>query len=702
MKAPPILDLFPKVSDWLKFTGKGEVLVLTGRVELGQGNLTGLGQITAEELDFPLDKVVVTETKTDESPNEGFTSGSLSISQGGMALRLAASAARNLLLKEAAKIMQCPRAQVTIKDARIFNSHTGKSAEISSVISYVDWSSPILRYAKPKSPQDRKVAGNSSPRLDLPGRIGTSSFVHDMQMDGMMYGRILHPPCYGAKLRSLDIEALSKRKGVKEVVRDGDVVGVISASFHYLDLALTWAAREAVWDVPEFKEDRNPLTFIRNSKESITEVFERGAVHNTAGTKVTHEISKPFLCHGSIGPSAAVALFQNQLLRVWSHAQGPYPLRDAIAQVLDLPNERVIVQHKPGAGCYGHNGADDAAMDASLLAKCFEGTPIKVVWSRADEFKNSPLGPAMVTQLSATLSDDGSILGLDVLVNSASHGNRPGRNGSPNLRTAAFLKKAFLPSRSNDIPLESGGGADRNAVPLYDISNLRVRKRIIHDLPYRTSSMRSLGAFGNVYAIETLMDVLAARAGQNPFEYRLQHLSDERARAVLEHTKQLSETSGFFSETPNSSWGLGFAKYKNIAAYCAVIVKIDFSEEMKISEIISVLDAGEVINPDAVINQTEGGIIQAMSWGTLEAVKFEGCQVAVDSWLDYPIAKFSGVPRISVKLIPRPELPPMGCAEAAQGPTVAAIGNAIFRSIGTHVKDLPLTRDAIFSAALNS
>jgi CO/xanthine dehydrogenase Mo-binding subunit len=214
--------------------------------------------------------------------------------------------------------------------------------------------------------------------------------------------------------------------------------------------------------------------------------------------------------------------------------------------------------------------------------------------------------------------------------------------------------------------------------------------------------MRSLGAFGNVYAIETLMDLLAARAGQNPFEYRLQHLTDERARAVLEHTKQLSESSGFFSETPNSSWGLGFAKYKNIAAYCAVIVRIDFSEEMKISEIISVLDAGEVINPDAVINQTEGGIIQAMSWGTLEAVKFEGCQVAVDSWLDYPIAKFSEIPRISVKLIPRPELPPMGCAEAAQGPTVAAIGNAIFRSIGTHVKDLPLTRDAIFSAAINS
>ncbi len=702
MKAPPILESFPKVCDWLTFTNTGEVLVLTGRVELGQGNLTGLVQITAEELDFPLDRVVVKEARTDESPNEGFTSGSLSISQGGMALRLAASAARNLLLEAAAKTLQCPQDQITIKDARIFNFHTGEFAEIHSVIPIVDWKSSILNYAKPKSSKDRSVAGNSLPRIDLPSRIGTSSFVHDMQIDGIMYGRILHPPCYGSKLISLDIEGLRKRKGVKDVMRDGDIVGVISASFHHLDLALTWAAREAVWETPEFKEDRNLTTFIKNSEEPITEVFERGAFDNTIGTRVTHEIYKPFLCHGSIGPSAAVALYQNEVLKVWSHAQGPFPLRDAIAQVLGLHNHNVIVQHKPGAGCYGHNGADDAAMDASLLANYFRGVPIKVVWSRADEFKNSPMGPAMVTQLSATLSDDGSILGLDVLVNSASHGNRPGRNGSPNLRTAAFLQKPFLPSRSNDIPLENGGGADRNAVPLYDIKNLRVRKRIIHKMPYRTSSMRSLGAFGNVYAIETLMDALASSADQDPFTYRLRHLSDERARAVLEQARELAESSGFFHETPHTSWGLGFAKYKNIAAYCAVIVKIDFAEEMKILEVISTLDAGEVINPDAVINQTEGGIIQAMSWGTLEAVKFDGCQVAVDSWLDYPIAKFSEIPKIKVKLIPRPELPPMGCAEAAQGPTVAAIGNAVFRSIGTHVKELPLTRDAIFNAALTS
>lgn len=702
MKAPVVLESFPKVCDWLKFTRTGEVLVLTGRVELGQGNLTGLGQITAEELDFPLDKIVVREAKTGESPNEGFTSGSLSISQGGMALRLAASAARHLLIEGAAKLLQCPQDQINVENARIFNFHTGQNAEITSLISTVDWASCILNYAKPKSPKDRSITGSSTPRIDLPSRIGTSPFIHDMQLDGMMYGRILHPPCYGSTLKSLDLEALRKRKGVKDIVRHGDLVGVISDSFYHLDLALTWAAREAVWDVPEFKEDRDPIAFIRNSKEPITDVFERGVIHDTVGTRVTHETSKPFLCHGSIGPSAAVALYQDQTLTVWSHAQGPYPLRDAIAQVLGLPNERVVVQHGPGAGCYGHNGADDAAMDAGLLANSFKGTPIKVVWNRSDEFKNSPLGPAMVTQLSANVNDDGSILGLDVLVSSGSHGNRPGRNGSPNLRAAAFLQTPFPPSRSNDIPLESGGGADRNAIPLYDISNLRVRKRIIHDLPYRTSSMRSLGAFGNVYAIETLMDMLASRAGQDPFEYRLQHLSDDRAKAVLEDAKALSESSGFFSDKLNSSWGVGFARYKNAAAYCAVVVKIDFTEEIKISEVISVLDVGEIINPDAVINQTEGGIIQAMSWGTLEAVKFEGRQIAVDSWLDYPIAKFSDIPKISVKLIPRPELPPMGCAEAAQGPTVAAIGNAIFRSIGAHVKDLPLTRDAIFNAAITS
>lgn len=246
-----------------------------------------------------------------------------------------------------------------------------------------------------------------------------------------------------------------------------------------------------------------------------------------------------------------------------------------------------------------------------------------------------------------------------------------------------------------------GGGADRNAVPLYEIPNLRVRKRIVHEIPYRTSSMRSLGAFANVYGLETLMDRLASQINDDPFSYRLRHLSDERARVVLERVRQLSHQAGVLETTSSRGWGLGFAKYKNVAAYCAVVVEAVFEEAMTITNVIAVIDAGEAINPDAIINQTEGGIVQAISWGTMESIRFDGPKVQSESWIDYPILKFSQVPPISVDLIKHSGLPPLGCAEAAQGPTVAAIGNTVFSVMGRHVRDLPITTEAIMNATLS-
>ncbi|SEA73588.1 Molybdopterin-binding domain of aldehyde dehydrogenase [Rubrimonas cliftonensis] len=442
---------------------------------------------------------------------------------------------------------------------------------------------------------------------------------------------------------------------------------------------------------------------IRRSAEPAEVVHEAGDPDAARGRVFEATVTRPYLSHASIGPSAAVAEWRDGRLRVWSHAQGPYPLRAALADVFGVAPEAIEVAHRPGAGCYGHNGADDAALDAALLARATPGRPVKVVWDRATEFRCAPLGPGMATRVRAVVGEDGRVSAMEVVANSAPHGNRPGRNGAPNLRAAAYLDKPFPTPRSGDVPLASGGGADRNAVPGYAIPNLRISKRIVHELPYRTSSLRALGGFANVYAIETMMDRIARETGRDPVAFRLAHLDDPRACAVIEAAAAAAaplrarlQREGTTSE--GAGWGLGYARYKNTAAYCAVMARIEVDAGIRVTDVFVGLDAGEIVNPDGAINQTEGGVIQAISWTLKESVRFEGAAVATQGWGDYPILTFSETPEVAVRLIDHPEAPPLGCAEAAQGPTAAALGNALRDAVGVHAPDLPLTREAIIAA----
>ena len=699
MSTPVQITESPRIANWLTFEA-GRIHVRTGRVELGQGNLTALLQIAADELDVRVDQVVISGGDTRYSPNEGFTSGSLSITQSGTAIRWASSAARHALLLVAADRLSVPVENLSVIEGQFHIDAEKSPLTYWDVAGAVDWEQDVASLAAPKLANARQIVGKSLPRIDLADRIAGTPFVHDLSMPGMVFGRMVHPPCIGAKLLKIDMDRLSARPGVLGVWRNGDLVGLIAESTHQVNMACEWAHRSAEWSIPE-GAPIDPLAEIRQSEEELLLIKEQGDISAFAGQMLMHSVSRPFLSHGSIGPSAALAIWDQARLCIWSHAQGPYPLRDAIATVLSLSKEVIDVIHHSGAGCYGHNGADDAALDAALLARAFPGRPVKVVWSRADEFRCAPLAPGMVTRVAAAVDGAHTIKAMDVIVNSAPHGNRPGRNGSPNLRAAAFLDPPFLPSKSNDIPLNAGGGADRNAIPLYDIPNLRVQKRIVHNLPYRTSSMRSLGAHLNVFALETLMDKLAADAKEDPFDFRLRHLNDERAQNVLKSLRNMTNDLRARPSEEGAGWGIGFAKYKNTAAYCAVLARIGIQERIRVSEVYVTIDGGEIINPDGVINQTEGGILQALSWTLYEEIKFDGPVVATETWLDYPILPFTDVPQIEVQLVHQPDCPPLGCAEAAQGPMAAAIGNAVFRSIGVHACDMPLTHDALIQAAMN-
>jgi CO/xanthine dehydrogenase Mo-binding subunit len=398
--------------------------------------------------------------------------------------------------------------------------------------------------------------------------------------------------------------------------------------------------------------------------------------------------SKPFIAHASIGPSCAIARLKDAKLEVWSHSQGIWGLRHELSIVLGLPIDHITVTHAEGAGCYGHNGADDAALDAALLARAANGRPVKLQWMREDEFAWEPYGAAMAIDLEAGLDAAGNIVSWKHELWSNGHTNRPGRSPKPALIAARHLAKPFDFSPAVD-PALPPGGSERNAVPLYDFPDLRVVKNYVRETPRRSSSLRSLGAYANVFAIESFMDELAASAGVDPIDFRLRHLKDPRGRAVL-HTLQDPWKS--WRKAENRGHGIAFARYKNLGAYCAVLAEVEAGEVLRVRRLVLAADVGLAINPDGVANQLEGGAIQAASW----TLKEEG-RVGAASWEDYPILKFSEVPAVEVSLV-KSDAPSLGAGEASQGPTAAAIANALHDALGVRVRDLPLTPERIVKA----
>jgi nicotinate dehydrogenase subunit B len=691
---PPLIAAHPRIAQWVRLMPDGTVEGRTGRVELGQGNLTALTQIVADELDVPPGVVRLISGDTRETPNEGFTAGSLSIAVGGLCLRLAASALRQCILREAAALLQREPGGLEIRDGRILAGGMDSDLTLWSLADKVPDAAEVMADAAPKAAADRRVAGQPLARIDLRDRIVGAPFLHDMVLDGMLHGRPVHPPALTATLLSLDIAALAARRGVAQVVREGSFVGVLAAREEDAVAAAAWAKEAGQWSSIDFGDAGKTIAGAETETEIVAAHGDisavEGAVHETT-------VTKPFLSHGSIGPSCAVALWDGDTVTVWSHCQGVFPLRKALAEVLGLPEEDVHVMHRPGSGCYGHNGADDVALDAALLARAVPGQPVRVVWSRSDEFATAPMQTGMTTRIKATVTDAGQIGAMRIVVNSGSHGNRPGQGGSPNLRAAFELDRGFAFPRTPDLPLAAGGGSDRNAVPLYDLPNLSVEKRLVHDHPYRTSSMRGLGAFMNVYAIETLMDDIAHAQGVDPLAFRLAHMSDPRARAVMERAAEMAGWPRRGGEA--EGWGMGFARYKNTSGWCCVVAEVEVDETVALRRVWAAVDCGEAVNHDGIVNQIEGGIIQSASWTLKEAATLENGVVMSRTWEDYPILRFDEVPRIEVSVIDRPEEPMVGCGEAAQGPTAAAISNAVRAAPGlaVRVRDLPLTRDAIIA-----
>ena len=698
-KLPVSLAANPILSSWVRFSREGQVMVSPGKVEIGQGIVTALAQIAADELDVEIGRVQMVRASTAGSPNEGVTSGSLSVQQSGRALRQACAEVRQLFLSAAADRLGVGIDALAIEDGTIFGSGNVRTSywELAGDVSLDRDARPG---AVPKTSTLRTLAGNSVQRLDIPDKVfAHRRFIHDAALPGMLHGRVLRSEMPAAKLVELKERGARAVAGLVAIVRNGNFVGVVSETEDGAETALRALRKSAAWSPGEALPDEDRLGSFLKAQPSELAVIDTKTASATSETTRTmrRQYSRPYIAHASIAPSCAMAQWTAEdRVHVWSHSQGIYFLRADLALVLKVPLESITVEHMEGAGCYGHNAADDVALDAVLLAKAARGRPVRVQWSRADEMSHAPFGAAMAIEIEADLDATNEIVGWRHSIWSNGHTARPGRAAQPALLAASELANPFPRMISTNPPPANGGGADRNSVPPYDFPSWRIECHRLTAMPIRTSALRTLGAQGNVFAIECFLDELAAERSEDPVDFRLRLLSDERAKDVIRAAANRANWKS--DKQAGTGYGIGFARYKNTGAYCAVIAEVEGAEDIRVRKLTIAVDVGEAINPDGVINQIEGGAIQATSWVLKERVRFDRQRITSTTWGSYPILRFSEVPDVQVELIQRPDSEPLGAGEAAHGPTTAAIGNAVFDALGVRVSHLPITRESLIAA----
>ncbi|WP_314435002.1 xanthine dehydrogenase family protein molybdopterin-binding subunit [Massilia timonae] len=695
---PKSLEKTPWLDAWIRIDADERITVFTGKAELGQGIKTALLQVVADELRIALGRLTLVTADTARTPDEGMTAGSNSMKDSGAALRHAAGQVRMRLGELAAARLAAPAAGLALKDGA-FIAPDGRRASFGQLVTGQELRLRATPQPAPPVPGPRTAIGQSLPRIDIPAKVtGGRAYVQDLRLPHMVHARVVRPPAQAATLSAVDAAAVMRLPGVLKVVRDGRFLAVIADGEYRAVKAGAALARAARWETPAalpVHPDIKALVMAQPAEP--TTILERGA-RAREGVHLKATYTRPFQLHASIGPSCAVAQLVENRYTVWTHSQGVFPLRGALAELLAVKEDAIRCIHVEGAGCYGHNGADDVAADAALLARAFPGRPVRVQWMREDEHAWEPFGAAMVAEVAATLGPDGRIADWQYDVFTPPHNTRPGKAG--NLLPATHLAKPFAPPTPKPSPQPEGSG-DRNAIPYYRLPNARVTHHFQPKAVLRTSAMRGLGAYCNVFAIESFMDELARAAKVDPIAFRLRHLEDPRAIDVVELAAAKFGWDGY-KKTARRGRGFAFARYKNLASYCALAVEVEVAREtglVRVTRVSSAVDCGEIVNPDGVRNQIEGGIVQSASWTLLEQVRFDAARVLSVDWASYPILRFAQTPeKIDVHLIDRPGQPFLGTGEAAQGPAAAAIANAVFDACALRMRDLPLDRARVRKA----
>ncbi|WP_031241940.1 molybdopterin cofactor-binding domain-containing protein [Advenella kashmirensis] len=697
------------ISTWISIDAHSRTFrIYSGKVELGQNILTAIGQIAAHELRVSFECIEMVRARTGLSPDESITSGSLSIQHSGMAVRLICRRVRHLFVVRAAAMHSVAPESITVA-AGTFYSDKIRVGDYWELAKEVDLD---VFYADDASLPEKEIpyVSASVPALGITEKsTGRYGFIHDMLSDRVLHGRILRPPSIQATLIDIDATAVEQMKGVVAIARDGSLVGVLAEHEYIAERAVVMLGQSATWQEADCLPDPGRLgAWMREQACDTIDYADAASAAsglNLPGREDRNDsvyepdYDKPFIKHASIGPSCAYAIcHEDDRLHVWTHSQGVYNLRTDLALVFGVDEQHIVVEHVPGAGCYGHNGADDVAFDAAWLSRYAKGRQVRIQWSRADELCWSPQGPAMSMHLKVRVDKEGRIQDWQHQTWSPGHSLRPGRAPTSTLLGSWYQARAQPVSSAINAPIVAGGGTERNLIPSYDLPCSRLASHRVLHMPVRTSSLRCLGAFGNVFAIESMLDTIAADFDIDPIDYRLGILSDPRAINVLQEVRRISGWPGSTGPGHNNDavgWGVGYARYKNKGAYCAVVAKVLLGHRVVVDTLFIAVDVGEIINPDGVMQQIEGGAIQATSWATMEEAHFSGRALMDDDWQKYPVIRFSDVPDIEISLLDQPDQPPVGAGEPSLAPTAAAIANAIHNAIGVRLKQMPMTFERI-------
>ncbi|HET6595783.1 MAG TPA: molybdopterin cofactor-binding domain-containing protein [Anaerolineales bacterium] len=689
------------LDDWIAIGTDGMVTAFSGKVELGTGVRTALAQIVAEELDVPLERVRMVMGDTALTPDEGYTAGSMTISSSGTALRLAAAEARRAMLEMASERLDATLEELSVQEGAITVTHDPqRSLTYAELMGGKRFNLRVTDQAPLKPPETYQIVGTSVPREDLPRKVaGQPVFIHDVRVPEMLHARLVRPPSSGAKLMAMDESSVKDMPGLVKVVQRGDFIGVVAEREEQAiraarQLHVQWQAHRVY---PRMED------LYRALREQPTEdrvLVEQGNLEQAfaGATRQAHATYyQPYHAHASIGPSCAVADVQGDRVTVWSSTQGPYPLRGALAELLNFPADNVHLIHVEGAGCYGQNGSDDVAADAVILSQAV-GRPVRVLWSRAEEFLWEPKSPAMAVELHGGLDSQGSVVAWEYQVWSPSHARRP--RVANQLLTAQLLAGEPAPTPRFSY------GAERNAPTNYAFPAQRVTVHYVPDSFLRVSSFRSLGGSKNTFANESFIDELAAAVGADPIEYRLRYLHDPRERAVLAAAAEKADWESRPSPRTSESAladgrGVAFARYENDQAIVACVAEVQVERDtgvVRVKRLVVAHDCGLIINPDGVRNQIEGNLIQSLSRALKEEVEFDETRITSVDWGTYPILTFSEVPAIEILLIDRPDQPALGAGEPATVITAPAVANAIFDATGIRLRQTAFTPERVREA----
>ena len=703
----------PDLDSWVRINTDETVTIFTGKAELGQDIKTSVAMIGAEELDLSLDRIRVVTADTAESPNEGVTASSLSLETSGNAIRNAAAEARQILFEAAQENLEAPIDRLTVVDGTITDPVTGSHVTYWELFGGKKFATKVMGIGFLKSPEDYRIVGQSIPRLDLLNKVtGRARFVQDLEFPEMVHGRVVQPPNYESKLISLNEEAVNQLPGVLKVVRDGSFLGVIAEREEQAVRAMETLRKTAVWETsPALPPQEILFDHMLNQPDQAFLVVDGTPVETPVPpietpAEAVHTLAetyfRPYHMHASLGPSAAVAQLIDGKLSVWSHTQGAFPLRSALAQVLEMEKNDIHVIHRDGPGCYGHNGADDAALDAALLARALPGRPVSLKWTRIDENTWEPYGAATIVQMQASLNSRGEVIDWNHDVRGYTHmgRSRPSKESS-GLLSSWHLAKPFKQPRPFPV-MAYHVGIHRNADPIYTFPRRRIVKHFLADSPLRVSALRGLGSYANIFAIESFMDELAWVANIDPVEFRLRNLADKRARAVL---NAVVEKAGWKpdkkGEEKDLGYGIALSRYKNRQCYTAVFVALRVNRTsglIGLERAVLAADVGQIVNPEAVSSQIEGAFIQSASWTLKEQVAFDRHGVISVDWHSYPIFRFPDAPKIETVLLNQPGQPYLGVGEGAMGPAPAAIANAVFQAAGIRLRQVPFTPERVKEA----